>query len=108
MGGPHLPKEAESSFLLRFRFGGDRRTANGLGHLPDRPRDWRIFLGDRAGGVLHPPHYVKVVGNLPLRRPGQRSGNVLLGNLHLARVVPIDHDFYLGAALSRKLPDQAI
>ena len=55
-------------------------------HLPDQPRDRRVFERQRNRRRLHPPHRVVIVGNLPLRRTRQRLGDLILGDAQRARL----------------------
>ena len=96
--------QAEARFLLR----NSGQPARAAGHLANQPGDGRIFERQRNGGGLHAPHGVVIVGNLPLRRPGERLGNLVFGDAHRARLIAVEHDFELGNPGGEVLRDQAI
>ena len=97
-------QEAEALLLLlRYRDAG-----KGAGHLPNDARNGRIFKHQRSAGVLHLPHCGKIVGDLPLGRPGQGLRYVVVADSLAAGIVAVDHDFELGAAGAEELADQAI
>ena len=100
------PEEAEALLLFLFRDGG--LAAHGSRHLSDCARDRRVFLHQRDGGVLHPPHRHIVVGNLPLRLPGESFGHLRLVDLQGARVVAVDDDFQFRTAFTGELCNQSV
>ena len=58
--------------------------------------------------MLHAPHGGIIIGNLPLRRPGERLGNLVFSDAHGARLKAVEHDFELGDIGGEVLRDQAI
>ena len=101
---PYLPEEAESLLL----YWGRGLAANGPGHLPDRLGDLRIILHERDSRVLHAAHGCIVVGDLPIRGPGESLGNMLFGDLQAARIVPVQYDFQFRASSYGEPCNQAI
>ena len=54
------------------------------------------------------PHGVVVVGNLPLRRTGERLGDLVFGHAQGARLIAVEYDFEFGNPRGKVLRDQPV
>ena len=111
LGRGNLRRKAAADFLEAEAgplFLGCGESGGGAGHLADQPRDGRIFKRQRNGGVLHAPHGIIIIGNLPLGRPGESLRDLLFSNAQRTRLKPVEHDFQLGHIRREVLRDQAV